>query len=123
MIVGGGDEVSVVSVVYTHGTVSVSSLGSFSSFGSLYKRSRPSLHISLGLNRIQWYFNNKRGRKRKYINPQEEKARHEEQRKKMRFAVQAKLVLGYWELVPMESGADDSSYQDTATVTKELEEP
>ena len=37
--------------------------------------------------------------------------------------VLAKLVVGYWELVPMESGSDNSSDQDTATVTKDLEEP
>ena len=30
---GGGDEISVISIVYPHGTVSVSSLGSFSSVG------------------------------------------------------------------------------------------
>ena len=37
--------------------------------------------------------------------------------------VQAKLVVGYWELVLMEKGADNSSEQDTSTVTRELEEP
>ena len=42
--------------------------------------------------------------------------------KKMRVIVQAKLVVGYWESVPMESGSDNSSEQDTDTVTKELEE-
>ena len=41
----------------------------------------------------------------------------------MRVTVQAKLVVVYWELVPMESVSDNSSEQDTATVTKELEEP
>ena len=29
---------------------------------------------------------------------------------------QAKLVVGYWELIPMESGAELSAPQDTATV-------
>ena len=43
--------------------------------------------------------------------------------KQMRVTSRAKLVVGYWELVPMESGADNSSEQDTATVTKEVEEP
>ena len=33
------------------------------------------------------------------------------------------MVVGYWELVPVESGSDNSSEQETATVTKELEEP
>ena len=42
--------------------------------------------------------------------------------KQMRVTVQAKLVVGYWDLVPMESGYDDSLDQDTDTVTKELEE-
>ena len=60
---------------------------------------------------------------RKYIKPQEEKARREQQMKKMRVTVRSKLVVGYSELVPMESGSDNSSEQDTATVTKELEEP
>ena len=41
----------------------------------------------------------------------------------MRVTVREKLVVGYWELVPMESGADNSSEHDTATVTKYLEEP
>ena len=41
----------------------------------------------------------------------------------MRVTVQAELVVGYWELVPMESGSDNSQEKDTATVTKELEEP
>ena len=40
----------------------------------------------------------------------------------MRVTVISKLVVGYWELVPMESGSDNASEQDTATVTKELEE-
>ena len=43
--------------------------------------------------------------------------------KQMRVTVRSKLVVGYWGLVPMESGADNSSEQDTATVTNELEEP
>ena len=41
----------------------------------------------------------------------------------MRVTFQAKLVVGYWDLVPMESGANNSSEHDKATVTKELEEP
>ena len=43
--------------------------------------------------------------------------------KPIRVIVQAKLVVGYWALVPMESGSGSSSEQYTATVTKELEEP
>ena len=41
----------------------------------------------------------------------------------MRVTVKEKLVVVYWELVPMESGYDDSSEQDTVTATKDLEEP
>ena len=41
----------------------------------------------------------------------------------MRVIIQEKLVVGYWELVPMESGADNSSDYDTSTVIKGLEEP
>ena len=44
---GGGGEVSVMPVVYTRGTVSVSSLGSFLSVGLSYKPSHPSLPLSL----------------------------------------------------------------------------
>ena len=40
----------------------------------------------------------------------------------MRVTVQANLVVGYWELEPMEPGSVSSKEQDTATVTKELEE-
>ena len=43
----GGDEVSVMPVVYPRGTVSVSSLGYFSSIGSSSKPSHHSLTISL----------------------------------------------------------------------------
>ena len=93
------------------------------SVGSSSKPSHPSLPLDLGVHRIQEYFNKKRGKKRKYIKPQEEKARREQQTKKMRVTVRTNLVVGYWELVPMESGSNNSSEQDTATVTKELEEP
>ena len=37
--------------------------------------------------------------------------------------VQAKLVVGYWELIPMESGAGLSAPQDTSTVRFEDERP
>ena len=76
---GGGDEVSVMTVVYPRGTASVSSLGSFSSVGSSSKPSHPSLPLSFGVNLIQEYFKKKKRRKRKYIKPQEEKARSKQQ--------------------------------------------
>ena len=43
----GGDELNYVPFVYPHGTVSVSSLGSFSFVGSSSKPSHPSLSLSL----------------------------------------------------------------------------
>ena len=75
MDLDGGDEVNIVPFVYPRGTVSVSSLGSFLSVGSSYKHSHPSLPLSLGAHNIQEYFKRKRGRKRKFIKPQQEKAR------------------------------------------------
>ena len=65
--------------VYPRGTVSVSSLGYFSSVGSFYRPSHPYLPLSLGARHIQEYFKKKRGRKRKFIKPQQQKARNEEQ--------------------------------------------
>ena len=109
MLVGGGDKVSVVPVVYSCGKVSVLSLGSFLSFYSSYKPSRPSLPLSILAHYIREYFNKKRERPEKHIKPQEEEARREQQMKKMRMKVRAKLVVGYWELVPMESGSNNSS--------------
>ena len=102
------DEVSVMPIVYPCGTVSVSSLGYFVSVGSSSKTSHPSVYISIGVNCIQQHFNKKRGRNQKYIKPQEKKARHEQQMQQMRLTVQAKFVVVYWELVPMESGSDNS---------------
>ena len=72
----GGDEVSIVPFVYPCGTVSISPLGSFSFFGSSYKPSYPSLPLSLRARHIQEYFKKKRGRKLKFIQPQQEKARN-----------------------------------------------
>ena len=83
----------------------------------------PFLYLFIGVHHIQEYPEKKRGRKQKYINPQEEKARREQQMKTISVTVQAKLVVGYWYLVPIESVSDNSSEQDTATVTKDLEEP
>ena len=65
----GGDEVSTVTFIYPRGTVSVSSLGSFSSVGSSSKTSHPSFPVSDGARHIQEYFKKKRGRKRKSIQP------------------------------------------------------
>ena len=73
----GGYKFSVMHVVYPNGAISVSSLGYFSSVGSSSKPSRPFLPLSLGIHRIQEYVKKKRERKRKYINPHEEKDRHE----------------------------------------------
>ena len=59
----GGDEVSVMPVVYPRVMVNVSSLGSFLYVGSSSKPSRPCLPISLIVHRIQDYFRKKRGRR------------------------------------------------------------
>ena len=87
MLGGDGYEVIFMPVVYLHGKVSVSSLGSFLSVGSSYKPYHPYLTLSLGVHCIQDYLDNKRGRKRKYFKPQEKKARHEKQMKQMRVTV------------------------------------
>ena len=100
---GGGDEVNYGPFVYPRGTVIVSSLGSFSSDGSSSKPSHPSLSLSLGAHNIQEYFKRERGRKRKFIKPQQEKARQEERMKRVKVIVRANMVVGYWELIPMES--------------------
>ena len=78
----GGEEVSIVPVVFPHGTVSISSLGYFLSVGYYSKPSHPSFPLYLGARHIQEYFKKKkRGRKRKCIEPQQEKASHEERMK------------------------------------------
>ena len=96
MHLDGGDEVSIVLFVYPCGMVSVSSLGSLSSVGSYFKPSHPSLPLSLGALHIQEYFKKKRGRKREFIKPQQEKAMHEEQMKRGKVIFRAKLVVGCW---------------------------
>ena len=92
----GGEDVNIAPVVYPRGTVIVSSLGYFSSVGSYSKPSHPSLHVSVGACHIQEYFKKKRGRKQKFIKPQQEKAMHEERMKRGKLIVQEKLVVGYW---------------------------
>ena len=72
------EDVSVVPVVYPCGTVSISSLGYFSSVGSSSKPYHTSLPVSLEARHNKEYFKNNRGRKRKFIKPQQEKDRHEE---------------------------------------------
>ena len=52
----GCDEVSIMPVVCPHGAVSVSSLSSFSSIGSSYKPSFPSLHLYIVERHIGEYF-------------------------------------------------------------------
>ena len=92
----GGDEVNIAPFVHTGGTASVSSLGFFSSVGYSSKPSHPSLTLSLREHNIQEYFKRKRGRKQKFIKPQQEKARQEERMKRVKVIVKAKLVVGYW---------------------------
>ena len=40
----------------------------------------------------------------------------------MRVKFQVKLAVGFWELIPLELGADNSAEQNTATVTKDSED-
>ena len=62
----GGEDVSIVPVVYPCGAVSVSSLGSFSyvcsSSKTSSKPSYPYLPVSIVARHIQYYFNDKRGK-------------------------------------------------------------
>ena len=97
MIGNGGEYVSITPVVYPR----VSSLGYFPSVGSSSKPSHSSLTVSVGARHIQDYFKKNRGRKRKFIKTQQEKARHEEQMKLSKLIVREKLVFGYLELIPM----------------------
>ena len=83
----GGNKVNIVPFVCSCWTVSVSSLGYFSSVGSYSKPSHSSLPLPLGARHIQEYFKKKRVRKRKFIKPQQEKARHEERLKRDKVVV------------------------------------
>ena len=117
-----GDQVSIMSVVSPHRLVSVSLLGSLLSVGYYFETFHYSFPLSLGARYIQYHFKKKMGRKRKLIKTQQEKAKCEEWRKKMRLEVRAKLVVGFGELIALESVYDNSAQQDIATVTKENEE-
>ena len=78
MLGDGGENVSIVPVVYPNGTVSVSSLDYFLSVGYYSKTSNPSLTFSFRALHIQEYLKNKRVRSQKFTKSQKEKARHEE---------------------------------------------
>ena len=84
---GGGDEVSSIPAVYPCGMIIVSSLGSFLYVGSSYKPYHPSLNLYIRVHHIQEYFKKKRGRKKKYIKPQEDNVRRDQQMKKMRVTI------------------------------------
>ena len=86
---------------YPRGTVSVSSLDYFLSVGSSSEPSHTSFTVSVGVRHIQEYLKKKRGRKQKFINPQQEKARHEERMNQGKVILRANLVVGYWKLIPM----------------------
>ena len=90
----GGEEVSILPVVYPCETVSVSTLGYFSSIGSSSKTSHSYLTVSLGARHIQYYIKNKRGRKRKFNKPQQDKPMHEKRIIQSTVIVQEKLVVG-----------------------------
>ena len=116
----GGDEARIMSVVSPRGLVSVSSLGYFSSIDSSFKHYHSSFTLSLRARHIQEYFKKKRGRN--FIKTQHDKDRRGEQRKKMRVTVRAKLVVRFWVLITLVSVSDNSSGQDSVTVTKENED-
>ena len=78
----------------------------FLSVGSFYKPDHPPLPVSLGARHIKEYFKNKGWRKRKLIQPHQEKARHEDRMKQSKVVFRAKVVVGYWDLIPMESLAE-----------------
>ena len=59
----GGEEFSIVPVVYPCWMVRISSIGYFLSVGYSSKNSNLSLSLSLGSRHIQEYFKKKRGRK------------------------------------------------------------
>ena len=88
MLGHGENEFSIMSIVSTCGLVRVFLLGSFTSVGSSFKPSYYSLPIYPGALNIQDLLNNKTERKRRLINPQQDKARHEKWRNKMRATVQ-----------------------------------
>ena len=102
----GGEGVSIVTVVYPCGKVSVSSHGSFLSVGYYSKTFYTSFTLYLGICHIQEYLKKKRGRKRKLIRSQKYKDRHDDRIKLSKVIVQVNLVVGYCELISMESGAE-----------------
>ena len=61
MLGDGGEDISIVPILYPRGMVIVSSLGYFLSVGYSSKTSCPYFPVSLGAPHIQEYFNNKRG--------------------------------------------------------------
>ena len=87
------------------------------------KPSKNCFPLSLGARHIQEYFNNKRWRKGKFINPKQEKAKYEERMKQSKVIVQEQLVVGHWEFIPMESGDELSAPQGTSTVRFAKERP
>ena len=64
MFGGGGYDVSIISVVSPHGSVSASSLHSYSYAGSSSKPSHYSLPSYLGDHHINEFFTKRRGRNR-----------------------------------------------------------
>ena len=63
MLEDGGKYISIAPVVYPRGTVSVSSIGYFSSVGYSSKTFHHYLPVSLRARHIQEYLKNKRGSK------------------------------------------------------------
>ena len=81
-----GVEVSIVTGVYPRGTVSISSLGYFSSMGSSYKPSHPYFLLSLEECHVQ-EFSRRRGGGIVFIKTQPEKAKNKERTKQSKVIV------------------------------------
>ena len=92
----GREEISIMSV-FPHGTISVSSLGSFLPVGSSYLLINLLIlpYVSLSEHSIFKSISRRRGREKKIIKPHQDKVRREKQRKKIRVKVQVKLVVGF----------------------------
>ena len=77
MLRGGGDEVSMISIISLNGLASVLSIGYFLCWFFFQTFSFCISSISPVTHHIQYYFKKNRGGKRKLINPQQQNLRHE----------------------------------------------
>ena len=85
----GGDYFSIISVFSPCRLVSISLLSSFLCVGYSSKHDHYSFSLSIGAQHIQEYFKKRIGGKQKIIYPQQDKARHDDRRNKMRVELRA----------------------------------